>query len=282
MVRFDHVTTSSGGADRFLYSRIIDAVSRWCDALHGDIPLQDALGELASGLGAVSAMIIRTYAHEGRGARVAVYDPANRLEAMPLSGTPTADKVFGVDFLRARAGSIWHESDLGEIEDACAFPSTGARRFTEFSALVLAAGGNRRDHIEFYFLSPVNVAARTPLLAVSSTIVRTWAERQVGLATRTILNHRSSAVSQAVVLERPVLSSSNPARLSRAEFRVCLLLSRGLSVQAVCDELDLAEATIRSHLRSIYAKTEIGSLPELLFLLLKPHQAPDLQQARRA
>ncbi len=61
---------------------------------------------------------------------------------------------------------------------------------------------------------------------------------------------------------------SNPAGLSRAEFRVCLLLSRGLSVKAVSEELGLSDNTVRSHLRTIYSKTETASLPELIYLIM--------------
>jgi len=45
-------------------------------------------------------------------------------------------------------------------------------------------------------------------------------------------------------------------------------LSRGLSVKAVTEELSLSEATVRTHLRSIYSKTETTGMPELLYMLL--------------
>ncbi len=34
------------------------------------------------------------------------------------------------------------------------------------------------------------------------------------------------------------------------------------------DELGLSESTVRSHLRSIYSKTEASGLPELVYRLL--------------
>ncbi len=66
---------------------------------------------------------------------------------------------------------------------------------------------------------------------------------------------------------------SNPANLSRAEFRVCLLLSHGLSVKGVTDELRLSEATVRSHLRSVYSKTETTGHAELLYRILSSEPA---------
>ena len=79
---------------------------------------------------------------------------------------------------------------------------------------------------------------------------------------------RALAASERLKPDAPILGVANPAKLSRAEFRVCLLLSRGLSVKGVTAELGLSEATVRSHLRSIYSKTEVAGLPELLYRIL--------------
>ncbi|TNC63599.1 helix-turn-helix transcriptional regulator [Rubellimicrobium roseum] len=65
----------------------------------------------------------------------------------------------------------------------------------------------------------------------------------------------------------PLLSVSNPARLSRAEFRVCVLLSKGLNTSSVCSELSISISTLRTHLRNIFAKTKVTSMAELLCLL---------------
>ena len=83
-----------------------------------------------------------------------------------------------------------------------------------------------------------------------------------------MLRARALARASRISPEEAILGISNPAKLSRAEFRVCLLLSRGLSIKGVTDELSLSEATVRSHLRSIYSKTEASGLPELVYRLL--------------
>jgi DNA-binding NarL/FixJ family response regulator len=82
-----------------------------------------------------------------------------------------------------------------------------------------------------------------------------------------LLAHRSE-ITGPTVWRTSILGMDNPAGLSRAEFRVCLLLSRGLSVKAVSEDLNLSENTIRSHLRAIYSKTETASLPELIYLIM--------------
>lgn len=65
----------------------------------------------------------------------------------------------------------------------------------------------------------------------------------------------------------PVLSDSNPVRLSRAEFRLCHLLSTGLGLKSVQAELGITDSTFRTHLRNVYDKTGTRSEAELVALL---------------
>jgi DNA-binding CsgD family transcriptional regulator len=50
----------------------------------------------------------------------------------------------------------------------------------------------------------------------------------------------------------------------------------------VAAELSLSEATVRSHLRAIYAKTETSGLAELVFQLIGAHLAASDLEARCA
>ena len=84
------------------------------------------------------------------------------------------------------------------------------------------------------------------------------------------LTEEEKAAAEAARQGVPVdlLSASNPARLSRAEFRICTLLSSGLSAARTRKELGISESTLRSHLRQIYMKTGASNMAELLFNLL--------------
>lgn len=250
---------------------IVDAIASWCEALHGSASLQRALQELSIGLGAEAAMLVRTYPGDSRPSRIAVHDSLTAAQtARPLAQC-YADEQFGADIQRPKPGSIWLTSTQAEPGAAALGEFQDSRKLGEFCVLILAASAGVRDHIELHFRNPLTLDTQITLGAVLPTMARTWASRQVGLVTRTVINHRPAvaAVMAAGGAAIPVLSVTNPFRLSRAEFRVCMLLSRGLSVHAVCDQLTLAEATVRSHLRNIYAKTETDSLVELVFLLLE-------------
>ena len=79
---------------------------------------------------------------------------------------------------------------------------------------------------------------------------------------------RKAAEATVEDKSQSILSHENPARLSRAEFRLCLMFSRGYSNEAAQDELAISESTLRTHLRHIYQKTGVGSHSELLYRLL--------------
>ncbi len=52
-----------------------------------------------------------------------------------------------------------------------------------------------------------------------------------------------------------ILGFQNPARLSRAEFRVCMLIAEGAGNAEICAALSLSESTVRAHVRTICIKT---------------------------
>lgn len=266
---------SQAAPQRGLEANVIEAIADWCDALHGDLPLQDAFAALAAGLCAEAGVLVRTHFSDFRPARIAVWDRAGARGGPPLTSV-FADSYFGPHVARPRAASIWLASGVEDTDADPALATWQARRgLREFAVLVLSGGPGTRDHIELHFRDALSDSVHAALAAVLPTMSRTWAARQVGLITRTMVNHRA-AVDGRVKRSpsAPILGAANPARLSRAEFRVCLLLSRGLSVVGVAEELAVSDATVRSHLRSIYAKTETAGLAELVFRLLRSTPDP--------
>ena len=67
-------------------------------------------------------------------------------------------------------------------------------------------------------------------------------------------------------------------RLTVDDVQDYLIREQLLSVKAVTDELGLTESTVRSHLRSIYSKTETSGLAELVYrILAAPSEALGLR-----
>lgn len=250
------------GAQQF---RIVSAIASWCEALHGSASLKSAFSDLCIGLGAQAGILVRTRRALGQVNRIAIHDPkAEQSCGRPLRFS-LSESVFGTDLDGARAGTIWHEADACHSDDPLLKEFQAARGFREFCVLVLASGPVNRDHIELHFHEPISPRVHATLAAVVPTMARTWATRQIGVVAREAAHQRRDPASDEAA---QILGAANPARLSRAEYRVCLLLSRGLSAQGVAEELGISDPTVRSHLRNIYAKTQTGNLAELLFRLI--------------
>jgi len=250
---------------------VVEAIADWCDALHGELGLEEAFSALAAGLGAEAGMLVRTNFNDFRPMRVAVWDRTGARSVSPLT-VSFADGRFGCHIARPRTGCVWLASLSDDADDSdLALEAWQARRgLSEFAVLILSGGPGARDHIELHFRNALSPETQAALGAVLPTMARTWANRQVGLISRVVINHRTAPeLAPARRVPAVILSSANPSGLSRAEFRVCLLLSRGLSVTGVANELAVSETTVRSHLRSIYAKTETSGLAELVFALLR-------------
>lgn len=264
---------------------IIETIASWCEGLNGATSLQAALEQLVRGLRAEAGVIVRTHLAEMRPVRIATCDLAcGRSVVRPLE-VSFADGYFGPALARARVGSIWQSGD--RPDDGATSPALpdwqASRRLKDFATMILASAGATRDHVELHFRDPISAELEATLTMLAPTMARVWASRRAGLVTRTIINHRTSEIAE---LNRPrgaaLLGPENPARFSRAEFRVCVLLSNGLSVQTIAEELALSDATVRTHLRNIYAKTSTGSLAELVFQLVSSPAAAARAAIRRA
>ncbi|TMV67781.1 helix-turn-helix transcriptional regulator [Thioclava sp. BHET1] len=247
---------------------LLDSMSQWVASLHGSGTLNMALKDIARALGAEAAMLVRSGGAAEGMHRVAAYDAsADRAGSRPLVRS-YARSFFGRFFAAARPASIWLASsfDAGESDPALG-QFQAERGLKDFAALILSSGGKVQDHIELHFREPLDVSTTATLISIAPSAARAWTMRSKGVATRALM--ASTPGAGTGLGTAAILSVGNPARLSRAEFRVCLLLGRGLSVKGVSRELDLAEATVRTHLRNIYAKTGVSGLAELIHRLLE-------------
>ncbi len=239
--------------------------------------LDNALGALAAALGAEAAVISRDAKPEGKSRLVADFDARNGDVSIQHIRRSYAPDVLGAFFNKMRGGTIWFLSDY---QDDVGYDSTESlnswrlnRGVSDIAVIALESTGIQHDYIEFHFTRELDRPEKENCESVFPTLVRAWGGRRTGLVTQAqmddrLVRARALARASRIKPDEAILGVSNPAKLSRAEFRVCLLLSRGLSVKGVTDELGLSESTVRSHLRSIYSKTEASGLPELVYRLL--------------
>ena len=245
------------------------------------MPLSEALNALASGLGASAAAISRHHHRSEEMARtVAIYSGQMRRPLRRSFGQDVLGYLYGTE----RLGSVIFLSDLLEDPQWTMSPALrswmSSRVIHEIAVIPLARTRNHSDFIELHFESALDRTGHNDLDRLVPTIVRSWNGRKPGLVTHSLIDDRV-AIAHAPTSDRnalqdePLLGVSNPARLSRAEFRVCLMLSRGLSVKGVAEALSLSENTVRSHLRTIYSKTDTSNLAELMYCILSVGRPED-------
>ena len=281
----DHLSGVNLGPDL----KVLDGIASWCGAVHGSMSLSEALATIAQSLESVAAAVSRDARGDGRARLVAEYDAKSSDQNVTSLPRGFAEDVLGTYYNRTQVGTVWFLSDQTDEEGQTRTPALSSwclsRGIVDIAVVALETKGLQHDYLEFHFSDELAHSEKHEIEALMPTLVRAWTGRKTGLVTQAQMDDRmvrARAAARAARLQpsEPILGVSNPARLSRAEFRVCLLLSRGLSVKAVTDELGLSESTIRSHLRSIYSKTETSGLAELLYRILSA--GPDVFVRRDA
>lgn len=246
---------------------LIGAVAQWCECLHGRDPLLRSLEVLGQGLSAEIVALAR-YSLDGRRAvRSVTWDRSGTEPRGGPADKGYAQALIGPYFEAARPGSLWFRSmiDISASSELAEFHNS--RHLRELAVIPLETNGRSIDTFELHFHDRLRNHQQVILNSLAPVLTRTWRNRAEGLFTEALLR---SAPSADTTDTAPILSVENPARLSRAEYRVSLLLSRGMSIQQVKEELGIRESTLRSHLSNLYAKTNCSNLSEFVFCLASP------------
>jgi DNA-binding CsgD family transcriptional regulator len=185
---------------------------------------------------------------------------------MPKISKAYGGTVLG-DYARSAApGTVWLRSLFGKDEVQALDDIQRRRGWNELAIVPLSQSPKSMDLLELHFAGDSARWHYLSLNMVAGTLSETWASRKPGLLTESFVQRTVREAQPEGLL--PLLSCENPARLSRAEFRVCLLLGQGLSNERIRAELTISLATLRTHLRNIYAKTGSDGHSELLYKLL--------------
>ncbi|WP_169739542.1 helix-turn-helix transcriptional regulator [Thioclava pacifica] len=263
----DYVMDRGGdpGQQRAIEAGMIGAVAQWCECLHGTNPLRSALRILTDSIGA-EAIVLSRYARAGETpTRVLVHDRARSGCRIPLQQS-FAELLLDGYLDKAKPGSTWYGSMRDEELPAAAAMLLARRQLNELVVIPLEVSDRAIDTIELHFTDKLRHYQQAVLTILADTLSRTWSNRARGLFTEALL--KSAAAQAAPAVGSPILSADNPARLSRAEYRVCLLLSHGQSPDQMRGELGISESTLRTHLSNLYAKTGARNLAELTFQLV--------------
>ena len=249
---------------------LIEGVADWAVALKGGLPIKTGLGRLRKAFGAEAAVLSRVSATDGTPSGLIIDDKETGSGRGIRIERSFANAVLGRYLLKPRVGSLWF-SDQMNVDDCPEFRRVQtARSLRELVIIVLQVDARAVTFLEIHFRHRLAVEGRGALNSLAGTLLGMWEKRQPGTFSEFLLARPSSS-GTAPKPEKdtaPLLSTKNPAQLSRAEFRVCTLLSTGLSASRTREEMGISDSTLRSHLRQIYIKTSCTGMAELLYELL--------------
>jgi len=258
------------------FAQAMVATARWAQALQGEGHPADALLLLREVCGAEVGSLVRLSAGRGAGERLLAEDAGLARSARPQP-VDLATTLIGAQCSRARVGSVWSYSELAA--SLLVAPQTRLARWMELRGIqdvmciVLAVEGETTDVLELCFARRPSPSDVYLVDALAPALVSAWAHR--GAQLLATLRRASIAPVRLPAQAEPLLGPSNPAGLTRAEFRICGLFAAGSDTREIMEQLQISESTLRSHLRSIYAKTETSGKSGLLHRLLRSEAPAD-------
>lgn len=246
----------------------------WTMALHDAGDLEAALIQVVNASRAEVGVLTRRDNTQGNHRHLVVTDPRGKKRLTPTLKRSCACALLGERARTALSGSIWLRSDHVEglpASEAWLDEWCRARGIAEIVVVVLDSSRRFSDFLELHFSTPPGPRLLAELQELVDALVYSWSRRRTGCIVERYWAARRTSQSAPAGTGPSILDATNPISLSRCEYRVCLLVGRGMNAKAIADELALTEATVRSHLRSIFSKSGVSSQVELMYHL---HGAP--------
>jgi len=242
----------------------------WCESLHGVYSFKEGLRRLLVDIGAEAGMVVRVNHGNANASKYIEVDTRDTEPYIPKLKRSYVKCVLGEYLTKLQASRLWLSSHVEDRQGSFTDPSLvewqASRSFSELVVIVLSTGKHKSEFLELHFREPVSLTHLQLMESLLPTMCRSWKNRTGGLFTAAL--HKKCHTFAHKEINHPILGCANPARLSRSEFRICMLLSSGLSIEAIINELAVSVTTVRSHLRNIYSKTGTSSHAELVYKIL--------------
>ncbi len=260
------------------FDSVMEGMLALSEALHDQNDFDNSLRHLARNLEVEALALSRCYHLDQSSRLIAGFDFAeNDPTAAQLRRSFAYDFSFCTDGLIMQ-GMYISTAKAGKTEPDSIGPELTAwmeRRFTKDCVFVCLGGAaHHSDFLELHFKRPICDNEVAGIEFFADRISRLWKLRHPGLIAKK-LSERSHPRGSKMVSD--LLDITNPAKLTRAEFRICSLISRGLSVRSIAEELSLSLTTVRGHLRTIYQKTETEGFYGLAHCLVHQKTMPAME-----
>ncbi len=243
--------------------------------------LAEVLADLVSLIRADAGVIARVDWQKNRQTNIAVSNNSNGKIWSGGFAHGSALSVFGKTLQNARAGSIWSMSDVEGTVDFIDILEIQNQTYVppvEILVLCLEGGNSELDLIEIHYRRDPANHNKDLLKILAPELAAAWTRRIPGVGHQ-IIHLKEASAPIAPDVSPSLLHPSNPSGLSRSEFRICMLIRQGVSVEELEIELNIRKTTLRSHLSSIYSKAHVSGCVELLQLLHREETPEDRLRA---
>jgi DNA-binding CsgD family transcriptional regulator len=252
----------------------------WAMALQDAGNLAQVLSQIIAAYPIEVAALARWDTGAGTHRILALADRQHAKPMAPQFRRSCADCVLDESPGTALDGSIWiaEQLDRRDGRDRWIADWCRERHIHQVVVVVLRRGRRFCDVLELHLTEQMPGGPHGRFRALAQALAYAWAGRRAGcILERYWAASHTRRIEPATEPGNGILDSTNPSGLSRAEFRVCVLAGRGMSAHGIAQELGLTDSTVRSHLRSIYAKTGVVGQAQLMYRLHGP-PAPKLRK----
>lgn len=245
----------------------VTIASKWSHSGNTGKDLNDVLTDFQKLVGAETVQVVRQMRHFDRTRMIARQSETDGL-LFGSSPRSFASAMLGDMLHRTNTGTLFLMSAVlteGECHD-CLEPH-GLR---DVGIIPLSNEDDFGDFLEFHFKRRILDHDSQLLQILGPVLSKSWRDRAPGVAAALLAKNPFPTARECGKAFENILSTSNPAGLTRSEFRLCMLVQEGSLPDKVAEILQISKSTFRSHLRSIYFKTGVNGHVELVHLL---HQA---------
>ena len=189
----------------------------------------------------------------------------------------SAGKLFARaprSFASATLDDLLHKTSLGSLvlwtqmrpgqESRANLDEFGLR---DIGVITLSNEREFSDFLEFQFERPLLEHNCQLLEMLGPVLAQSWCDRAPGIVATRLAGRPFPTAAERSKKCANILGSDNPAKLTRSEFRICMLVQEGSLPDDLAEILHVSKSTFRSHMRAIYFKTGVSGHVELVYLL---------------
>ncbi|MEM6890987.1 MAG: helix-turn-helix transcriptional regulator [Pseudomonadota bacterium] len=257
-----------------------DTILNFVKLCQGNQTLEKSLDALSDFVGADAICLSRRNRNR-RNLRTVMIRDTNADLRTPRLERPFALEILGHHVDSMKAGVVLNLSQVRDEPAALDLLLTDwieRRRIEEIGILCLASENGLRDMIEVHFGRTPSKVWADQANEIAFLLSEIFAGRKPGLIDNMIFGKQTGGHHKVAEL---ILAPENPSSLTRSEWRLCFLISKGLSKSGIANEMQITENTLRTHLRNVYAKTGHNSFHSLARQLVGADEQQMLAAALR-